>query len=136
MGKWLAEFQENTLETPINSTDNTDRSSKTPDLSVLSVPRQGVLEEKSIETEFLESAKQHKPDLLLFAIVSEACEGLTITPQQFTALLTEEDKHLIIKGKFEGHTLRAYAKSFNNGINTGRIVFHPTTELLIKHGVN
>ena len=92
--------------------------------------------EGELTDELLEKAREHKPELLLFTIVSDACEGLTITPQQFTALLTEEDKHLIIEGKFEGYTLRAYAESFNNGVNTGRIVFHPTTELLIKHGVN
>ena len=40
MGKWLAEFQENTLETGIQTTDKTDRSC---DVTVLSVPNQGFL---------------------------------------------------------------------------------------------
>ena len=43
MGRWLAEFQENTSEMPIPSTDKTDTSH---DLSVLSVRDRGVLEEK------------------------------------------------------------------------------------------
>ena len=87
--------------------------------------------EGELTDELLEKAREHKPELLLFTIVSDACEGLTITPQQFTALLTEEDKHLIIEGKFEGYTLRAYAKSFSEGIQTGRITFHPT----FNHGI-
>ena len=89
----------------------------------------------ALTDEFLDVAKQHKPELLLFTIVSDACEGLIITPQQFTALLTEEDKHLIIEGKFKGHTLRAYAESIDEGIKSGRIVFHPMTDVLIKHDV-
>jgi len=47
MGRWLAEFQENTLETGNLTTDSTDTSY---DLSVLSVPNQGVGNEK-LETE-------------------------------------------------------------------------------------
>lgn len=50
MGKWLAEFQENTPEMPIPSTDSTDTSH---DLSVLSVPDQAVLEEKAIDPELM-----------------------------------------------------------------------------------
>jgi len=42
MGRWLAEFQENTLETGKQTTDSTDTSH---DLSVLSVPNQGLLTE-------------------------------------------------------------------------------------------
>ena len=117
MGKWLAEFQENTLEMPTNCTDNTDRSIKKPDLSVMSVHQQSVLPE-------------------LMAIVSKACDGLTITPQQFIALLTEEDKQDILSGGTQGDCLRCYAESFSEGIKTGRILFHPTTGFLIKHGVN
>jgi len=90
--------------------------------------------EGGLTDELLEKAREHKPELLLFTIVSDACEGLIITPQQFTALLTEEDKHLIIKGKFEGHTLRAYARSFAEGIQSRRIVFHPKTVGLLRHG--
>jgi len=70
----------------------------------------------------------------LMICIKTACKGLSITPQQFTALLTEEDKHLIIKGKFEGHTLRAYARSFAEGIQSRLIVFHPKTVGLLRHG--
>ena len=71
----------------------------------------------------------------LMICIKRACKELSITPQQFTALLTEEDKHLIIEGKFKGHTLRAYAESIDEGIKSGRIVFHPMTDVLIKHDV-
>jgi len=94
-----------------------------------------VLEGK-LTDEFIESARQHKSTLLLFAIVSDACNGLLITPQQFIALLTEEDKQDILSGGTQGDCLRCYVESFNEGINKGRIVFHPTTGLLIKHGIN
>jgi len=91
--------------------------------------------EGNLTDEFIESAKQHKPDLLLFTIVTKACERLTITPQQFIALLTEEDKQDILSGSTGVRTLRAYAESFSKGVQTGRIAYHPTTGLLIKHGV-
>ena len=44
MGRWLAEFQENTLETGNQTTVSTDTSN---DLSVLSVPKRGIRTEKS-----------------------------------------------------------------------------------------
>jgi len=83
--------------------------------------------------EFLESAKQHKSELLLFAIVSGACNGIEITPQQFNALLTAEDKELILSGDVSQDCLSAYAASFAEGIKSGRIVFHPTTKKVIRH---
>ena len=55
MGKWLAEFQENTLETPIPSTDITDISC---DTSVLSVSTQGVSVEKTEISDDAELIKQ------------------------------------------------------------------------------
>jgi len=119
MGRWLAEFQENTPETGISCTDITDRSH---DVSVMSVPNQGILEEKSIETKLMER-------------VSDACAGLDITPIQFITLLTNVDKDDILSGNTQGVCLRAYAKSFNEGIKSGRIKFYPSTWRLIKHRV-
>ena len=53
MGRWLAEFQENTLEMPGTRTDKTDSSH---DVSVVSVHHQSV-----------------SPELMV--IVSKACDG-------------------------------------------------------------
>jgi len=97
--------------------------------------RDATSEEKTMQLDtHLEGGKVASNNKLLFTIVSEACEGLSITPQQFISLLTEEDKQDILSGGTGVQTLRAYAESFNRGINSGRIVFHPTTELLINHG--
>ncbi|MCH8079869.1 MAG: hypothetical protein IIA06_08855 [Proteobacteria bacterium] len=82
----------------------------------------------------LQANKVASNDLL--TAVSDACEGLSITPQQFVNLLTEDDKEDILSGGTQSDCLRCYAESFNEGIKTGRIVFHPTTQLLIKHSVN
>lgn len=65
--------------------------------------------------------------------VHEACHGLDITPGQFQALITEDDKTLIAAGSFSTECLRGYAVSFADGIKTRRIVFHPTGALL-HHG--
>ncbi len=54
-------------------------------------------------------------------LLIKACDGLDITPEQFDSLLTQEDRNLIIAGKFEDITLRAYAESFAEGIASGRI---------------
>ena len=115
MGKWLAEYQENTLETGIHTTDKTDRSC---DVSVLSVHDQGVLKGKAIDPE-------------LMALVSDACKGLEITPDQFVGLTTKEDRELILSGDLPLKVLRAYAKSFAEGILAGRITFHPA----FHHGI-
>jgi len=115
MGKWLAEFQENTLETGIQTTDSTDTSC---DLSVLSVRDRGVLKENT-----------QNPELM--ALVSDACKGFEITPDQFIGLTIKEDRELILSGDLPVEVLRAYAKSFAEGIQTGRITFHPT----FYHGI-
>jgi len=85
--------------------------------------------------EFLDTAKQHKSEILLFTIISDACEGYAITPQQFINLLDKGDKEDILSGGIQGECLHAYAKSFSQGIKSGRIAFHPTTGLLVKHGL-
>jgi len=96
--------------------------------------------ENELTDEFLESAKQHKQEILkaltkedpeLMAIVSDACKGFSITPYQFLALTTKEDRELILSGELPIEILRAYSKSFTEGIQTGRITFHPT----FNHGI-
>ena len=144
MGRWLAEFQENTLETGIQTTDKTDTSH---DLSVLSVLDQGILDEKTHDSEMYSHNSHnpqnstHDPNIAniakgVLALIKQSCEGFEITPDQFIALTTKEDRELILSGDLPLKVLRAYARSFSEGINKGRIVFHPTTGLLIKHGIN
>jgi len=99
------------------------------DRLVLDAPK-GTLNEH-----ILALAKQHKPELMLMAKIKQACTGLTITPEQFLALTTQEDRELIGAGKFSPDCLRAYARSYSEGIQTGRIVFHPTSGALARHGV-
>ncbi len=66
--------------------------------------------------------KKNKPSLVkLIEAIQRACDGLSITPEQFRSLISEEDCKLIAEGKFEDHVLRAYAKSFAEGIASGRI---------------
>ena len=96
--------------------------------------------ETALTDEFLESAKEHKQEILkaltkedpeLIALVSDACKGFAITPYQFLALTIKEDRELILSGDLPVEVLRAYAKSFAEGIQTGRITFHPT----FYHGI-
>ena len=103
MGKWLAEYQENTLETGIHTTDKTDRSC---DVSVLSVHDQGVLKGKAIDPE-------------LMALVSDACAGLDVTPEQLIRVLNSEGKEQIISGDLTASTLKDYAKKIDEAINDG-----------------
>lgn len=67
--------------------------------------------------------------------ISKACEGLPITPAQYLTILNDEDKQAIINGEFEPRTLRAYARAFSEGIESGRILFHPSTGALMRHGI-
>jgi len=96
--------------------------------------------ETALTNEFLESAKQHKQEILkaltkedpeLMALVSDACKGFAIIPYQFLALTNNEDRELILSGDLPIEVLRTYAKSFAEGIQTGRITFHPT----FNHGI-
>ena len=73
----------------------------------------------ALTDEFLESAKQHKPALLLFAIVSDACAGLDMTPEQFIRVLNSEGKEQIISGELSASTLKDYAKQVDDAINNG-----------------
>ena len=102
-----------------------------------------VLEGK-LTDKFLESAKQHKAELLEVLLksqvshdpyvlnqVKEAVQDLPITIDQFIALTTKEDRELILSGDLPLKVLKAYGKSFAEGIQTGRITFHPT----FHHGI-
>ena len=88
-------------------------------LSVLSVPTVGTFADKGGNLE---------------ATIQAACKGLNITPDQFMALLNDQDKAAILGGEIRVvPTLRAYAKSFAEGIQSGRIRFHPTSGALLEH---
>ena len=113
MGKWLAEFS---CETEDQYTDNTDVRCLT---SVTSVHHPGVLDEK--------------PELV--RQVKAACTGLSITPDQFMVLLNDQNKAAILAGDIPIECLRAYAKSFAEGIQSGRILFHPRSGALVRHGL-
>jgi hypothetical protein len=67
----------------------------------------------------------------VLSLVQQSCEGLAITPDQFIDLTTKEDRELILSGDLPIKVLRAYAKSFAEGIQTGRITFHPK----FNHGI-
>lgn len=100
--------------------------------------------ETALTDEFLESAKQHKSEILEVLLksqvshdpyvlnqVKEAVQDLPITIDQFIALTTKEDRELILSGDLPLKVLKAYGKSFAEGIQTGRITFHPT----FHHGI-
>ena len=107
MGKWLAEFQENTLETGNQTTDSTDTSH---DLSVLSGRDQGILKEKAI-------------DLKLMARVSDACAGLDMAPEQFIRVLNSKAKEQIISGELSASKLKNFAKEIDESIKAGVVKF-------------
>lgn len=86
--------------------------------------------------DFLEAAKQHKPYLMLMVKVRQACKGVPgITPDQFLALCSPDDLADIKAGHIPDWELVAFAESFATGIQSGRIVFHPTSGQLVRHGV-
>ena len=67
----------------------------------------------------------------VLSLVQQSCNGFAITPDQFLVLTTKEDRELILSGDLPIEMLRAYAKSFAEGIQTGRITFHPK----FNHGI-
>lgn len=75
--------------------------------------------EKELTDEFLESAKQHKSDLLLLTIANDACAGLDMTPDQFMRVLNKKGKTQIINGELSASTLKNYAKQIDKAINSG-----------------
>ena len=90
-------------------------------------------EKGTVPLELVEKARQHKPGLLLITIIRQACNGLDITPDQFLALINQDDRDDILAGDIPPDCLRGYAKSFTAGIQSGRIKFHPTSGALLKH---
>ena len=75
--------------------------------------------ETALTDDFLNSAKEYKPELLLFTIVSDACEGLSITPEQLIRILNSKGKQQIISGEISVSTLKDYAKQIDNSIKDG-----------------
>lgn len=86
----------------------------------------------SVSTPFRHISEIHP---IVLKRVQAACDGLIITPGQFQALLSEEDKVLIRQGRFSRAGLRAYAMSFAEGIRLRRILFYPTSQTLLNHGL-
>ena len=131
MGKWLAEFQENTPETHRGLTDKTDES---PLMSEMAVQTQGYLDGKT-EISIDPGISQFKSgqDIQAEKLIDGACLGLEITPVQFRAICSEKELKDISDGSTPLDEIRMYAASFADGICTGRIVIHPTTQELIRH---
>ena len=84
--------------------------------------------ENVLTDEFLESAKQHKSEILevltkiepeLMERISDACVGLDMTPEQFIRILNSKDKQQIISGELSASTLKGYAKQIDDAINDG-----------------
>ena len=75
--------------------------------------------EGELTDELLEKAREHKPELLLFTIVSEACAGIDMTPEQFIRVLNSKGKQQIISGELSASTLKDYAKQIDDAINDG-----------------
>ena len=94
---------------------------KTHDISLIAEDGQLKIDapKTALTDEFLESAKQHKPDLLLFTIVSDACVGLDMTPEQFIQILNSKGKAQIISGELSASTLKDHAKQIDDAISDG-----------------
>ena len=131
MGRWLAEFQENTLETGSEITDKTDES---PLMSVMAVQAQGYLGGKT-EISDNSGVPQFKygQDVQAEKLIEVACRNLEIIPAQFRAICSKEDLKDISNGMLPLEELRAYAASFTEGLRTRRIAIHPSTNKLIHH---
>lgn len=104
----------NTARDIINyaETHNIQLSSRDGQL-ILNAPKEALTDE------FIESAKQHKSEILLFAIVSDACEGLSISTDQFIRILNSKGKQQIASGKLSTSTLKDYAKQVDDSIKDG-----------------
>ncbi len=79
-----------------------------------------------LTNEFMELAKQHKSEILLFTIVSDACVGLDITPSQFIRILNNKGIQQIISGELSDSTLKDYVKQIDDSIKDGVV------ELIMK----
>jgi len=103
---------------------------KTHDISLIAEAGQLKIDapEKALTDDFLESAKQHKSEILgvldkedseLMTRVSDACAGLDMTPEQLIRVLSKKGKQQIISGELSASTLQDYAKQIDNAINDG-----------------
>ncbi|MGH8507398.1 MAG: hypothetical protein ACREVH_01565 [Gammaproteobacteria bacterium] len=82
--------------------------------------------DKTAVESLLPMLKAHKPELLaalnLETLLTEACQGVEgIDAATFRALLSPVDVEDIEGGHIPMVTLNAYARSFADGIRTGRI---------------
>ena len=87
--------------------------------------------ETALTDEFLESAKQHKSEILealtkedridpkLMERISEACTDIDMTPEQFIRVLSKKGEQQIINGELSDSTLKEYAKQIDDAINDG-----------------
>jgi len=84
--------------------------------------------ERELTDEFLESAKQHKSEILevltkedpkLMERISDACTDIDMTPEQFIRVLNSRGKEQIISGELSASTLKDYAKQIDDAINDG-----------------
>ena len=91
---------------------------------------------EALTDEFLSAAKRHKMELLtlidpkLMVLIRQIVEGYQITPEQFLALTTSEDRASILSGEDSVEDVRGYAKSMAEGSRDRRIVFHADGRLL------
>jgi len=103
---------------------------KTHDINLIAEDGQLKIDapETALTDEFLESAKQHKSEILevltkiepeLMERVSDACIGLDMTPEQFIRVLNGKAKEQIISGELSASTLKGYAKQIDDAINNG-----------------
>ena len=93
---------------------------------------------EALTDEFLQSAKAHKVEILETLsqpekLIEVTCRDVEITPSQFRAICSEEDLKDISDGSTPLEELRMYAANFADGIRTGRILFHPKTQELVRH---
>jgi len=103
---------------------------KTHDISLVAENGQLKIDapETALTDDFLESAKQHKSEILevlankdskLMARVSDACVGLDMAPEQFIRVLNSKGKNQIVSGDLSASTLKDYAKQIDEAINDG-----------------
>jgi len=78
-------------------------------------------------------AELHREKGLLQTYIRTACRGLMITPEQFLALTSQEDREQIQAGLLPPECVRAYAESFNEGVQSRRIIFHAAVGKLLHH---
>lgn len=65
------------------------------------------------------SKSDNHKEIELLVRVSDACEGLFITPEQFIRILNSEGKQQIISGELSASTLKDYAIQIDEAINNG-----------------